>query len=82
MARGWESKSVEDQMASADERKTARHQPAMTAAQREAQVRKDGLLLARAKVLGDLQKARDDRHRAILQQSLEYIDAQIRSNDP
>jgi hypothetical protein len=76
MARGWESKSVEDQIASAEERKTQR-KPALTANERERQSRKTGLLLARTKVLSDIENARDDRHRALLQRSLEYIDGQI-----
>lgn len=78
MARGWESKSVEDQIASAEERKTQLG-PAVTAEERERRSQKACLLLARSKILRDIENARDNRYRAILQQSLAYIDAQLDS---
>jgi hypothetical protein len=76
MARGWESKSVEDQIASAAERKTF-SKPVLTAAAREIESRRTGLLLSRAKIASDFEKARDSRHRAALQQALDYLDGQI-----
>ena len=79
MARGWESKSVEDQIASAEERKAAASPRARTGDQLERESRKQGLLLSRAKILTDIENARDGRHRASLQQALDYIDAQLNS---
>jgi hypothetical protein len=76
MARGWESKSVEDQIASAAERK-ASSKPVLSAEALELQSRKDGLLLSRARIVRDLENAKDDRHRAVLQRALDYIEAQI-----
>ena len=78
MARGWESKAVEDQMAAAEERK---HGPkrTRTAAERERDAQRQGLLLSRAKIQNDIAHARDDRHRAALQQALDYIESQIAS---
>lgn len=76
MARGWESKAVEDQIAAAEERKRGL-QPLRTAAELERDSRRQGLLLSRAKILNDIEHAHDARHRAALQQALEYIDAQI-----
>lgn len=78
MARGWESKAVEDQIAASEERKSAVKR-APTAAELERESRRQGLLLSRAKIAGDIERARDDRHRAALQQALEYIDSQIDS---
>jgi hypothetical protein len=77
VARGWESKAVEDQIASAEERKVSK--PARTPDEIARDLRLQGLLLSRAKIVGDLQKARDERHRAALQQALDYINAQITS---
>lgn len=76
MARGWESKGIEDQIAAAEERKTGpkRHR---TPEELERESRRLGLLLSRAKIVGDIEHARGDRHRASLQQALDYIDAQI-----
>ena len=79
MARGWESKSVEDQIAASDDRKAAASKRARTADELERESRRYGLLLSRAKVVSDINKARDERHRAALQQALDYIDNQIKS---
>ena len=78
MARGWESKAVEDQIAASEERKSA-VKDARTPDELERESRRQGLLLSRAKVAGDLERARDQRHRAALQQALDYIDSQIDS---
>jgi hypothetical protein len=76
MARGWESKSVEDQIASADERR-ATVKPAMSPDAIERESRRAGLALSRAKIVRDLENARDQRHRTILQQALDYLDAEM-----
>ena len=76
MARGWESKSVEDQIAASEERKAA-PRDARTPEEIERESRRQGLLLSRAKIVGDMKNARDDRHRAALQEALDYIDGQM-----
>ena len=77
MARGWESKSVENQIE--DAREDARTpEPAKTTEQRERETKRMSLQLARAKTLQDLQLACDRRHRALLEQTLAYLDAEIR----
>jgi hypothetical protein len=77
VARGWESKAVEDQIAASEDRKAAASNRARTSDELERESRRQGLLLSRAKIVVDIQKARDERHRAALQQALDYIDAQI-----
>ena len=77
MARGWESKSVEDQIAALEDRKAAAATRVRTADEVERESRKQGLLLSRTKIAHDIENARDQRHRASLQQALDYIDAQI-----
>jgi hypothetical protein len=78
VARGWESKSVEDQIAASEERKSvAKRTPTPDELDRES--RRQGLLLSRAKIAGDLERARHERHRAALQQALDYIDSKIGS---
>ena len=79
MARGWESKSVEDQIAASEDRKAAASKRARTADQVERDSRMQGLLLSRTKIVRDIENARDERHRAALKQALDYIDAQIRA---
>lgn len=77
MARGWESKSVEDQIAASEDRKAAAAKKVRTADEVALESRKQGLLLSRTKIVRDMENARDERHRAGLQQALDYIDAQI-----
>jgi hypothetical protein len=77
VARGWESKSVEDQIAASEERKAAAAKRERTADEVERESRKQGLLLSRTKIVRDIENARDERHRAALQQALDYLDAQI-----
>ena len=78
MARGWESKAVEDQMASAEERRGTTPAPASTPEAREADARKAGLILSRNKILKDIERARDERHVSTLRQALAYLDAQLK----
>lgn len=77
MARGWESKSVEDQQRSAEDAKTGRAKPAITPAERERQARRDGLLLSRARVVRDLAAVRSDQHRALLERTLAHLDREL-----
>jgi hypothetical protein len=78
VARGWESKAVEDQIAASEERKSAA-KTARAPDELARESRKQGLLLSRAKIIGDIERARDERHRAALKQALDYIDSQIDS---
>ena len=79
MARGWESKAVEDQIAASEERKAAASKQQPTAAEIARESRRQLLLLSRTKIERDLDNARDDRHRASLRQALAYIDEQLES---
>jgi hypothetical protein len=77
MARGWESKSVEDQIL---EKETANGQnrsenpPSSEGIQREKQ---RSLELARTRTLHDLEAAMDPRYKALLQRTLNYLDAEL-----
>jgi hypothetical protein len=77
MARGWESKSVDDQIADAEAAAEERRNRQLPAAERELASRRDGLRLNRARVLQSLQTACDRRYRALLEQSLAHLNAEI-----
>ena len=77
MARGWESKSVEDQMAAAEERRQRAPRSPAPPEDRDRQSRRESLRLTRARILGDLEQAGNARHRAQLQQALDFIDQQL-----
>jgi hypothetical protein len=81
MARGWESKSVEQQQEElAEQRKNAREAPrgapASPASQRRTRQR-DGLLLSRQRLTQQLQAACNPRHRQMLEHSLAELDRQL-----
>ncbi len=79
MARGWESKAIEDQIAASEDRKATASKRVRTAEELERESRREGLLLSRAKIVTDIDNARNDRHRAALQQALEFLDNQLMS---
>jgi hypothetical protein len=81
MARGWESKSVEDQQAEASRDKAspkARLAPAQVAQEQQLQ----GLRLSRARVVQQLTAARDPSHRLMLERALAELDRRIETLQP
>ncbi len=77
MARGWESKSVESQIESAD---SARHVGVNDRPDPEAvklQYKRDSLTMSRTRVLHDLQTACNARYRAQLEAALSYLDQEL-----
>ena len=76
MARGWESKSVEEQQAEAVS-SPAPAKPLLTPAQIASQRRRQGLMLSRQHVLQQLEAAQSPRHREILQSALADLDTQL-----
>jgi hypothetical protein len=82
VARGWESKSVEDQIDAANAEKSHQAGPRITTAERERMTRRSGLLLARAKTLKDLEAARDARYRAMLERAVADLDLELTKIDP
>jgi len=76
VARGWESKSVEEQQAQA----VSIPSPAklqLTPAQIASQRRRQGLMLSRQYVLRQLEAVQSPRHREILQSALADLDTQL-----
>jgi hypothetical protein len=76
MARGWESKSVEDQI-QARESQTPSAKPKTTPEELQRRSRRDGLLAVRTRTLSALQTVCDARHRAHLGRVLADIEVQL-----
>ena len=77
VARGWESKSVEAQQAEATDRTSKKRQK--MSAEDAAQLReKEGLRLARQRVLQQLEVSQNPRHREMLQGSLAELEEKLR----
>lgn len=78
MARGWESKSIEQQQDAAQgERSSPR--PRLSAAEQKRNRRRENLLLARKSLADQLQNATHSKRRQMLQQSLAELDKQLSS---
>jgi hypothetical protein len=76
MARGWESKSVEQQQAEmADSRKPAR--PPLSPEQQERDRKRQGLALSRKRLTQQMEGATNPRHRQMLAQSIAEVDRQL-----
>lgn len=77
MARGWESKAVEDQIAAREAAAADRQAPPAAPGDAERETRRKTLQLARARALQDLQLASDSRHRALLERTIAHLDAEL-----
>ena len=77
MARGWESKSVEEQISQreVDSQKSAKQ--ILTPRQLELRSQRESILLARSRILCSLESACDSRYRALLERSLSHLDTQL-----
>jgi predicted component of type VI protein secretion system len=78
MARGWESKSVEQQQEEmAELRKPAR--APMSADEQKRSRKREGLLLSRGRLAQQLEAASHPRHRQMLEQAIAELDRQLSS---
>jgi hypothetical protein len=79
VARGFESKDVEQQQQEMLERRAAAKAPVKTPEQIERERKREGLLLQRTRVVRDLEAARGERHRAQLEGGLKFLDDQLKA---
>ncbi len=77
MARGWESKAVESQIESAQDRNSRADQPRLPPAQLALEREREGLELSRKRVLDDIATAQNPRYREQLQRTLDFLDAKL-----
>ncbi|HTR36230.1 MAG TPA: hypothetical protein VMH80_10025 [Bryobacteraceae bacterium] len=76
MARGWESKSVESQMESAESRAVAK-KPKVSPEESERARQRESLMLSRTRVVNDLERAQNPRYRATLEAALKHLDDKL-----
>jgi len=77
MAKGWESKAVEDQIQESQKADNENPRKQFTPEQMEAHRRKEVLLLSRARVEKDLNASQNPRYREQLTKALSHIDEQL-----
>jgi hypothetical protein len=82
MARGWESKSVESQIESAEPVRNIRVGIQPDPQEVQIQYKRDGLLMSRTRVLHDLQTVTNPRYRAQLESALSYLDHELAKLSP
>ena len=75
MARGWESKSVESQIADAGGGEQRRG--GMPADERQSRARRRGLELSRARVLQELEATTSPVRRSALESALAFLDGEL-----
>ena len=76
VARGWESKSVEDQQAQASAAKDSKKIQS-TPEQQQKQRQKQSLLLSRQRIIQQLQTATHPNHQVTLKAALAELDLQL-----
>ncbi len=83
MARGWESKAVEDQINEADERARLEEssRAELSPKERERLKRLESLKLSRARTLDQLERATNRAYREMLQRTLRALEAEIETLD-
>ena len=77
MARGWESKSVEEQISAAEARQEAKAARPLSRFEIEQQTRKKGLLLEIVRLTRELESASNQRYRELLQRSLDHVQGEL-----
>ncbi len=77
MARGWESKSVADQIEDAELREANAQDARASAAERARKQRLDSLLLSKSRLLQQLERAKLPAHRGVLLKGLKAIEEEI-----
>jgi hypothetical protein len=77
MARGWESKSIESQIESAESRRTAARAAPVDTAETERVRQRESLLLSRIRIVNDLETAKNARYRDVLKAALKHLDDKL-----
>jgi hypothetical protein len=78
MARGWESKSVEDQMEAAETRRVEQKAAdAVSTEQARLDRERDALRMQLTRIHRELEDARHDRHREQLEGAIKHLEAKL-----
>jgi hypothetical protein len=81
MARGWESKSVEQQQEEKSSQQTI-SRPPISAAEQQVNRKREGLILSRERLTQQLKSAANPRHRQMLEQAVAALDHQLSALEP
>lgn len=77
MARGFESKSVQEQQLGAEAARDARRKPKKSAEEIDLDKKREGLEMSRRRILQELQAATSERRREQLRAALAHLDGEL-----
>lgn len=77
MARGFESKSVQEQWQDAEAERDQRRKPKKSAEQMERDKKREGLELSRRRIVHELEAATNERRREQLRAALAHLDGEL-----
>lgn len=77
MARGWESKAIENQIDEAAAQRESRRRPKPSPDEAEILQRREVLLRERSRIVREMERAYMRRHLIMLERGLAYIDAEL-----
>jgi hypothetical protein len=77
MARGWESKSVEDQINEREAAAKTKGKKKLSPAETERRLKQEGLVLARARAVAALDTTQSERYRTLLERTIAHLDSQL-----
>ena len=77
MARGWESKSVEDQVQNSQSKNPNKQKRQLAPSEAETRRRREVLQLSRVRVQRDLESSQNPRYRDQLSRALADIESQL-----
>ena len=77
MARGWESKAIADQIEEGESRQAAIPKAATTPEERQLKDRIDSLLLSKARLLEQLERATNPAYRNVLLNGLKAVEKEL-----
>lgn len=81
MARGWESKSVEDQIGDAEAAKEDQAKQTLSQQGRALENQRQALLLSRIQIMGRLKAATNPRYRTQLEAALQDLEKKLSDLD-
>ena len=81
MARGWESKAVQEQMNITESKEAESEIPQITPEQQQRQRERESLELSRSRVQQELSAATHPRYRSSLEAALGYLEEKIAAFD-
>jgi hypothetical protein len=79
MARGWESKSVEEQQSQAEQQTISQDEKDALKRQNAEKMRKiQGLKLNRARIREQIERSTNDRYKELLGRELEHLEQELK----